>query len=72
MHAYANYIYFQKFSNSTPYFLRFSFFFFLSCAFEGFNYQNLELYGYNLNDFLDEKHLYLEVAEEEDKGGQKK
>ena len=34
--------------------------------------KNLELYDYNLNDFLDEKHLYLEVAEEEDKGGQKK
>ena len=48
------------------------FFFFLSCAFEGFNYQNLELCDYNLNDFLDEKYLQLELAEEEDKEGQKK
>ena len=45
---------------------------FWSCAFEGLNFQNLELDDYNLNDFLDEKPLYLEVAEEEDKGGQKK
>ena len=45
---------------------------FWSCAFEGLNFPNLELDDYNLNDFLDEKHILLEVAEKENKDGQKK